>query len=149
LTEDEAVARAEEFVRINGYCRTEDADPKRVQAEAYLTFGTTPEELLQQRAGTLLPRACGVIGDALRGFDEGWTVVFCLNPAVLREHHGADWKPSPRDQARIVVMDRYGKEVFVPHSNITFALKGIRRLPGMDDYEREGADMERPRKSYY
>jgi hypothetical protein len=136
LTEAEAVARAEEFIRINGYCKREDADLKRMQVERNLTFGTTPEDLLPQREGSLLPRACGIIAEAVRGFDKGWSVVFCYDPAWrIRNEHPDDRKYSTEDQARVVVMDEYGSDLFVPHTNVTLRFKGIKRLPGMDDYE--------------
>jgi hypothetical protein len=137
LTEAEAVARAEEFIRINGYCQRQDADPKRMQVERNLTFGTAPEDLLPQREGSLLPRACGIIAEAIRGFDKGWSVVFCYDPAWrIRNEDPDDRKYSTEDQARVVVMDEYGSDLFVPHTNVTLRFKGIKRLPGMDDYER-------------
>src|SRR5205809_636364 len=103
LTEEQAVRRAEEFVRANGYVRREDADSRRLQLERSLTYGTTPEELLRQREGTLLPKACGVMAKAVLEFNRGWSVVFCYDPAhpVWREGDAA-WKDSIRERSRVV-----------------------------------------------
>lgn len=144
LTESEAVARAEEFVRLNGYVRTRDADPKRMQVERALTFGSTPEELLPQRAGTLLPRACGILAEAVRGFEngKGWSVVFCYNPSHSVWSEGdAAWRNSVRERSRVVVMDLLGTDIFIPHPDFSLTGHGIKRLPGMDDFDRmlEGA----------
>jgi len=137
LTEAEAIARAEEFVRVNGYVRTEDADPKRMVVERNLTYGSTPEELLPQRAGTLLPRACGVWPKPARGFDDGWSVIFCFNPTYYRAAvDSPDWKISIRQRSRVVVMDPYGSDIFIPHPDFGLTGHGIKRLPGMDDFER-------------
>jgi hypothetical protein len=137
LTEEEAVARAEEFVRVNGYVRREDADPQRMQLERSLTYGTTPEELLPHRAGTLLPRACGVLAEAVRGFDHGWSVVFCFNPAnPVWPEVDPTWRKSIRERSRVVVMDVYGADMFIPHPDFGLTGPGIKRLPGLDDFER-------------
>jgi len=137
LTEAEAVAMAERFVRVNGYLRTEDADPKQVQVERSLDYGSTPEELLPQRAGTLLPRACGVLSEAVRGFEKGWSVVFCFDPAPRAWHEElGDWRSWLRGRSRVVVMDPYGEEIFIPHPDYSLTGPGIKRLPGMDDFER-------------
>ena len=137
LNEAEAVGRAEEFVRVNGYGRTEDADPRRVQVERGLTFGSTPAELLPLRAGTLLPRACGILPEAVRTFDRGWSILFCYNPAhpIWREGNAA-WKDSVRHRSRVVVMNASGTDAFIAHQD--FGLHGpkIKRLSGMDDLER-------------
>jgi hypothetical protein len=137
LTEEQAVRRAEEFVRANGYVRREDADPRRLQVERSLTYGTTIEELLRQREGTLLPEACGVMAQAVLGFDRGWSVVFCYNPAhpVWREG-GAAWKDSIRERSRVVVMDEHGADVFIPHPDFGLVGPGIKRLPGLDELDR-------------
>jgi hypothetical protein len=137
LTEEEAVGRAEEFVRVNGYVRREDADPRRLQVERSLTYGTTPEELLPQREGTLLPKACGVMKEAALRFDRGWSVVFCYNPAHPVWREGDDeWKKSIRSRSRVVIMDEYGSDVFVPHMDFSVTGEGIKRLPGMNELDR-------------
>ncbi len=86
---------------MNGYVRREDAEPRRIELERSLTYGTTPDELLPQRVGTLLPRACGVLREAVRAFDQGWSVVFCFNPAhpVWREGDQAHRDSSASDPA--------------------------------------------------
>jgi hypothetical protein len=137
LTEEEAIARAEEFVRLNGYVRREDADPRRLQVERSLTYGTTPEELLPQQVGTLLPRACGVLPEAVLGFERGWSVVFCYNPAhpVWTQGDPA-WKNSIRERSRVVVMDEYGTDIFIPHPDFSLTGPKIKRLPGLDELVR-------------
>jgi hypothetical protein len=142
LTEAEAVAKAERFVRVNGYVRAEDADPKLMQVERSLTYGSTPEELLPHRVGTLLPRACGVLSEAVRGFEKGWSVVFCYDPRHRFWHEESDeWRSQIRERSRVVVMDPYGTDIFIPHPDYSLTGAGIRRLPGMDDLEHLLASM--------
>ena len=140
LGEAEAVARAEHFVRVNGYVRTEDADPKQVVVERHLTYGSTPAELLPQRRGTLLPRACGVLPEAVMGFEgKGWSVVFCFNPAhrFWHEDTPVELRNGVRERSRVVVMDPYGTEIFMLHMDLVLKGHGIKPLPGLDDLERQ------------
>jgi len=137
LTEAEAVVRAEEFIRVNGYVRSEDAVPSRMVLERSLTFGTTPEELLPQRNGTLLPRACGVLPEAVLGHEKGWSVVFCYNPS-------RPWAEAPKqlyrdfisDRARVVVMDTHGEGMLIAHMDFALDAPGMKVLPGRDEFDR-------------
>ena len=67
-----AVARAERFVREQGYT-TVAADPKHYESES-LEFPSR-DDALQMRRGTLQPRAYGVVRRG-RGGAPGWTVAF-------------------------------------------------------------------------
>jgi hypothetical protein len=127
-TEAEVVARAEAYVRVNGYVDPADADPKSLIDSP--PPGTTREAFLARRGHDLLPRACGVVQNVRDGFAWGWHVVFCYDPRKLTSSQQAN---------RVVQIDLIGKDAFIPDptpGNTSMATAGIKRLPGMDDFER-------------
>jgi len=74
---------------------------------------------------------------AVLRFDRGWSVVFCFNPAYRVWSEGdAAWKASISERSRVVVMDEYGSDVFIPHPDFSLTGPGIKRLPGMDEFDR-------------
>jgi hypothetical protein len=137
LSEAAAIGRAETFIKVNGYVKSSDADSKAIELERSLTFGSTADEVLPQRVGQLLPRACGVLAKPLRAFERGWTVIFCMDPRNrLYRESVPDFPASIRDRGRAVVMDETGSNVFVVHTDTTLRPDGMKRLPGMDEFER-------------
>jgi hypothetical protein len=127
-TEAEVVARAEGYVRANGYVDPADADPKVVIDRP--PRGMSLEAFLAGRAHDLLPRGCGVVQKVRDGFAWGWHVVFCHDPRKLASGQGS---------SRVVQIDLVGNGAFIPEptpGNTSMATPGIKRLPGMDDFER-------------
>ena len=90
------------------------------------------EVYVRANAGKIdvLPRACGVMPKVRDGFRWGWHVVFCCDPR----------KPKSGQSAiRVVQTDVLGHGAFIPEptpGNTSMATPGIKRLPGMDDFER-------------
>ena len=126
-TEAEVVARAEEYVRLNGYVDPGDLDPKALIDRP--PRGTTLEAFLARRAHDLLPRACGVVQVVRDGFAWGWHVVFCYDPRKLEAGQGS---------IRVVQMNLVGNGAFIPDptpGKTSMATPGIKRLPGMDEFE--------------
>lgn len=126
-TEADVVARAEAYVRVNGYADPADADPKSVIDRP--PPGTTLTAFLAQRSHDLLPRACGVAQKVRDGFACGWHVVFCYDPRKFTTAEGAN---------RVVQIDLVGKDAFIPEptpGKTSMATPGMKRLPGMDDFE--------------
>jgi len=127
-TEAEVVARAEGYVRANGYVNPADADPKAVVEHP--PHGTTLEAFFARRSHDLLPRACGVTRKVRDGFAWGWHVVFCYDPRKFQSGQGSN---------RVVQLDLVGNDAFIPAptpDKTSMATPGIKRLPGMDDFER-------------
>jgi hypothetical protein len=127
-TEAEVVAQAEGYVRVNGYVDPGDADLKAVIGRP--PAGVTLEAFVARRAHDVLPRACGVVQKVRDGFAWGWHVVFCYDPRKFESGPG---------QIRVVQLDLVGHGAFIPEptpGNTSMDTPGIRRLPGMDDFER-------------
>jgi hypothetical protein len=127
-TASEAVARAEEYVRVNGFVDPADADPKAIFDDP--PRGMTHEAFISRRAHDLLPRACGVVRKVRDGFAWGRHVVFCYDPRKFGSGHGSNW---------VVQMDVVGNGAFIPErtpDNTSLDSPGITRLPGVNDFER-------------
>ncbi len=127
-TESEVVARAEKYVRANGFVDLVDADLKAVIDPP--PPGMTLEAFVGTRAHDLLPRACGVSRKVRDGFPWGWHVVFCHDPRKVKSGQGS---------IRVVQINLVGNDPFIPDptpDKTTMASAGIKRLAGMDDFER-------------
>ncbi|HEY7375332.1 MAG TPA: hypothetical protein VIF57_24445 [Polyangia bacterium] len=128
-TEAEVVARAEAYVRVNGYVDPADANSKLVIDEP--PDGVTRDVFIARRAHDLLPQACGVMRKVRDGFAWGWHVVFCYDPRKFKSGQGS---------IRVVQTDVLGNGAFIPGppppGNTSMASAGVKRLPGMDDFER-------------
>lgn len=127
-TESEVVARAEEYVRVNGFVDPADADPKVVLDHP--PPGMTLEAFMARRAHDLLPRSCGVVRKVRDGFAWGWHVVFCYDPRKFEPGQGS---------IRVVQMNDVGNDAFIPEptpGNTSLDSPGLKHLPGMDDFER-------------
>ncbi len=127
-TESEVVARAEGYVRVNGFVDPVDADVKAVIDSP--PPGMTLEAFVSSRAHDLLPRACGVSRKIRDGFPWGWHIVFCHDPRKVTSDQGS---------VLVVQIDLVGNDPFIPEptpDKTSMSSAGVRRLPGMDDFER-------------
>jgi hypothetical protein len=89
----------------------------------------TLEAFIARRTHDLLPRACGVMRKVRDGFTWGWHVVFCYDPRKYKSGQGS---------SRVVQLDVHGNGAFIPEpppGNTSMDSPGIKRLPGMDDFE--------------
>lgn len=134
--ETEAIARAEQFVRMNGYVRREDADLVRANREA-IDRPAPMAELVEQRAGTLLGFACGV---SRATSASGWLVVFCYDPR--------HFTPSLENAAFVRKVGR-GVSVFddgsvpvIEHQDVRLTSSTTKPLGGMDELDRLLAETE-------
>jgi hypothetical protein len=134
--EASAVARAEEFVRVNGYVSRQDADPTRIVRESCCSDGGEIEHILDHRAGTLLGTACAVWEGNAKTEGPGWTVVFCYDP---RNKHYREVIPKfltyIRDRGRAVVMTLGETNPTIGHQDFSLQAKGLKRLHGLDLFQ--------------
>jgi hypothetical protein len=137
LSETEAVAVAERFVRINGFVHRQDADPANLAFESCCSDGPGRlDEMLARREGTLLPRACGV-GRAARGDRPGWKVIFCTDPRNARYQEVVpDLLERVTKAGRLVSMDPWGKDLRIQHQDVMLRFPGVRSLDGLEVLER-------------
>jgi hypothetical protein len=128
--ETTAVARAEEFVKVNGYVAREDGDPEKIVRESCCSDGGDAAAILNQRAGTLLGAACGVMPlNAVGG--PGWTVIFCYDPRNQAYRHAIpDFITWTKERGRAVVIDQAANLRMV-HQDILLHAKGSKVLRGM------------------
>ena len=113
LTEDEAIARAEEFIKDNGYTDLPPTEDKsRLVPEP--VFGGTDEDELKLRHNTLQAKAYGIIQGGRTG--EGWYVVFRYN-SNNAENYG-----------RAVSMNGSGENLKVEHQDIGFESRRLKRI---------------------
>jgi len=130
LLESEAVALAEAHVRENGFVNPKDADPKWAETEHNLHPESSVKKIISRRAHDLLPHACGVQRKIRDGFQWAWHVVFCYDPRKRHVAAGAE---------TVVQVDVVGSDPFIPQvvsDKTSMQSQGIKRLPGMAEFER-------------
>jgi hypothetical protein len=138
LSEDEAIAIAEEYVRKNGFIEPRDADPAWAKQLHDWHPENSVKDLVAGRARSLLPRACGVERKIRGGFQWSWHVVFCPNP-----------RKSAKASEKVVQIDVVGHDPFIPENvpdNTSMKSPGIKRLPGMAEFERLSEARRRSRQ---
>lgn len=113
LKADDAVVKAEKFVRANGYTARKVWDTSALQPES-IEF-LPRHEWPSFRHNSLMPRACGWLSGR-KGDEPGWTVVF-------RYSHRLSARP---DIGRAVTMDPDGSEIRIEHEDI--ALSAVQRV---------------------
>jgi hypothetical protein len=126
LTEDEAITRAEEFIKDNGYTDLQPTEDKsRLVPES--VFGGTDAEGLKLRHNTLEPKAYGIIQGGKSG--DGWYVIFRYN-RKNREYKRLipDYEQRTERWGRAVVMDRFGEKLKVEHQDIGLGSKRLKRI---------------------
>jgi hypothetical protein len=101
-----AVARAEEFIRLNGYTHVPAVAPDKLTPES-LEFGGAVE-WGRYRHDTLQAEAYGYC-HGRRGQRQGWTVIFCYSRDTGRVE---------RPTGRAVTMNEDGSEMRVEHVDI-------------------------------
>ena len=124
-----AIARAEQFVRVNGYVNPTDADPKRAVREA-LDRGLRVEDLLAERAGMLLGSACGVSRTVE---PTAFVVAFCYDPRRFTRAPGL--AGHVRSVGRGVVVPGEGRPPHIVHQDLRLTSSSIERRGGMDELE--------------
>ena len=104
LTQQAAMALAEEFVVENGYT---DAAPDRIKRQPDLEpieWTSDRSEMLERRYNTLRPRAIGA-KPGRKGGEAGWSVAFDYSREL----------PGGRDNCRVVTMDSNGANIRIEH----------------------------------
>src|SRR5690349_15601739 len=123
LTEDEAIARAEEFIKDNGYTDLPPSEDKSKLVAESVTGGTDAEAL-KQRHNTLEPKAYGILQDGRSGDD--WCVVFRYNQNNI-EHRRLIPQMTGR-WGRAVAMDRFGENLKVEHQDLGLESENLKRI---------------------
>lgn len=127
-----AVARAEEFVKVNGYVSREDGEPAKVVRESCCADGGDVAAILDRRAGTLLGSACAAIPVNAIGDGPGWTVVFCYDPRNKNYRQAIpDFIQWTRERGRAVVSDPKADHLRMVHQDILLRATGAKPLRGM------------------
>lgn len=118
LDETEAVAAAECFVIQNGYTDLPPtADKSKIIPEN--VYPMNDEAGLKARHDSLEPRAVTVLRDA-DSWDGSWIIMF-----RVKGQNSARY-PLPKTSGRAVVMDLYGRDIRIQHSNYPMKMPGAR-----------------------
>ena len=129
LREADAIAIAEEFVRTNGYVARKDADPVRANRES-LDPDLPIEDLLNQRAGTLISSACGVSPSTEQ---EGWLVAFCYDPRQFTP--SSDLERFVHSVGRGVFITAGGQPPQIVHQDLLLSSSAFKPLAGMQELD--------------
>jgi hypothetical protein len=126
LSEDEAIARAEEFIKDNGYTDLPPTEDKsKLVPESVI--GGTEAEGLRLRHNTLEPKAYGIIQGGRNG--DGWYVVFRYNRNNQEyERLPPDFEQHRERYGRAVVMDRFGGNPKIEHQDIGLESKNLKSV---------------------
>ncbi|MCB0310069.1 MAG: hypothetical protein KDD42_02460 [Bdellovibrionales bacterium] len=106
LTQEEAIAKAEEFIMVNGYTGAPSSKIKPELDLESVEWGNSRNEILKARLNSLKPRAIGIRKGA--GGGPGWSVAFDY----------VNTNKNPAEQAcRIVTMNPDGEKVRMQHAD--------------------------------